>query len=170
MQHNISSMYADFTDYWFPTLKIGYADEQAYKPQIIITGEKTDLVVIQALKKYTQQTLTWINLPDLETESKKYDLNKDLLLLLIEKDLGNTPIRGFEFDKTLRQYTDLIFSFKRKAALVIVDPQEGKKIEEIKHQANLQLPDNLKKQVIVTNSLWQSRFLVAQQIQNLFEE
>ena len=171
MQHNISSMYADFTDYWFPTLKIGYADEQAYKPQIIITGEKTNSVVQRALEKYTTQKIVWISLNKLEVESKNYDLNKDILLLLIHKCPGNNPVRGFQsFDGPLHCYKDPIFRFKKRGAVVIPHSLENGNKEEIQKQANRQLTEDIKNQVIVTSGLWRSLFDIALDIQTFFKD
>lgn len=152
-------------------VKVGYTDDNAYKPRIVITGEKTDLFVLDALKTYTTQTPIWVSLSDMAIKSKDYDLDKDLLILIIHKQPGNTPIRGFaSFDGPLRQYKQAIFSFKRRAALIILHTLDAGRANEIQIQANLQLPDNLKKQVVTTNHIWYNLWKIATQVQTVFQD
>jgi|GEM_PF-5462109 len=158
--------------YWTPEpVKVGYSDEQAYKPRIVVTGEKPDPFILDALKTYTTQTPRWVSLPDLEIKAKDSDLDKDILILVIQKQPGSTPIRGFaSFDGPLHPYKQAIFSFKRRAALITLHTLDAGRTKEIQIQANLQLPDNLKKQVITTNHLWYNLWKIAHQVQAIFQD
>lgn len=150
-------------------LKVGYTDEKGYKPRIIITGEKTSHYVLDALTNCTDQQPTWIGLGSLTQLSSKYDLEKDLLLLIIHKNSGNCPIRGFApVDGPLESYKDAIFNFKKCAAVIILDSNETLPIAEIQRQANKQLP--LKNRVIAINNLWNNRWNIALQIQTVFKD
>jgi hypothetical protein len=154
-------------------LAVGNVDEQGHRPRIYITGEKTHNFVINALRKYTNQEIISIDLKDLAVKAKDFDLDKDLLLVVIEKVPGNCPIRGFaEWDGPLNQYKSTIFSFKKCAALVVVNPSEAKTIEQVQEQANYQLPNEMKKNVIYPHQYWttsNNQWAITKKVQELFQ-
>lgn len=74
--------------------------------------------------------------------AKEYDRDKDILLLVIRKTAGNHPVRGFaEYDGPLNAYKKHICCFKRRAALVIINPDEKHKERDVQQQAKIQLPE-----------------------------
>lgn len=127
-----------------------HAADSEYLPRILVTGEKSDGIVIQALKEYTQQDHELIPLEQFQARSTNdtlgYNKEKDLLLLLIHKIPGHAPIRGFApFDGPLNRYRESICSFTHRAALVILHPAETVPVAAIQQQAVMQLPEAISK-------------------------
>lgn len=166
------SVFSDVGKYLRPEpLKIGYSFDKEYIPKIVITGEKTDHYVVEALNNYTNQNPRWVSLTNLDVESKRYDLNKDLLILIIHKSPGNCPIRGFStFDGPLSAYQAPIFKFKKRVAVIILHSSENRSIADVQCQADKQLPENLKNRVLVTDKFLNNLSNIAKQIQAIVDD
>lgn len=81
---------------------------------ILITGEKQDLKLEKRLQEAAVELLVWIGLDEFKrfSECGLIEPTRDRVLLLIQKDDGNTPLRGFaEFDGPLRQYKEVFLRF-----------------------------------------------------------
>lgn len=147
-------------------LKIGYINKEVDKPRILITGLNEPFQVINALKKYTEQDVRWININELKNEAQKLKRDKDLLLVVFYREVGvNTPIRAFvHFDGVLHSYAETVKSFSKRGGILLIDPKDSQLEKDIQEQAKSQVPE-LKMDATISRNLW----TLATRIQALFQ-
>jgi len=155
--HNEPSLFSKIVNYLFEILEnLGSAAKSlfvaeplniksypdGYKPKIVITGEKADYAAIEALQRYANHQVEYVNLGDLEQKSKELDVNKDLLIIGVQRYPGSNPLRLFSFvDGPLFKYKDAIMKFNNRGALIFLHPSETTSEEAIKNQIHKQLKE-----------------------------
>lgn len=113
-----------------------------YKAKLIITGEKSDNYAIKALKKHTSHEIIFVRQDVLKASLNHYDLERDILIVLVDKLPGDAPYRLFNsFDGPLQALREAVQKFQNKAVLAFRHYHETKTSYELKKQLDQQLPD-----------------------------